>query len=95
MIGSVDKLTQLTTLFSKHSDDIEQVLRHPERAGELLQHLQPAQGTVGGMLSLPNFANPVQFICGSTLEDGPAASADNIKRAPRSARSGWGQCCAG
>ena len=39
----------------------------------------PAQGTVGGLLSLPNFANPVQFICGGTFDVG--ASPDNYKRA--------------
>ena len=39
----------------------------------------PAQGTVGGLLSLPNFANPVQFICGGTFDAG--ARPDNFKRA--------------
>jgi phospholipid/cholesterol/gamma-HCH transport system substrate-binding protein len=39
----------------------------------------PAQGTVGGLLTLPNFANPVQFICGGTFDVG--ASPDNYKRA--------------
>ena len=28
----------------------------------------PAQGTVAGVLSLPNFSNPVQFICGGTFD---------------------------
>lgn len=82
LIGSVDKLTQFTTLMSKHSDDIEQVLHvTPNGLANFYNIYNPAQGTVGGSLSLPNFANPVQFICGSTLEAGLAASADNIKRA--------------
>jgi phospholipid/cholesterol/gamma-HCH transport system substrate-binding protein len=34
---------------------------------------------VGGLLTLPNFANPVQFICGGTFDVG--ASPDNYKRA--------------
>ena len=39
----------------------------------------PAQGTVGGLLALPNFTNPVQFICGGTFDAG--ANPDNYKRA--------------
>ena len=34
---------------------------------------------MGGLLTLPNFANPVQFICGGTFDVG--ASPDNYKRA--------------
>ena len=28
----------------------------------------PAQGTLNGLLSIPEFANPVQFICGGSFE---------------------------
>jgi phospholipid/cholesterol/gamma-HCH transport system substrate-binding protein len=38
----------------------------------------PAQGSVGGLLSLPNFANPVQFICGGAFEIG--GTPDEFKR---------------
>ena len=35
----------------------------------------PAQGTLNGLLSIPEFANPVQFICGGSFETagGPRA----------------------
>ena len=82
LIGSVDKLTELTTLFSKQSDDIEQVLHvAPNGLVNFYNIYNPAQGTVGGVLSMPNFANPVQFICGGNFEVGVTANADNIKRA--------------
>ena len=44
--------------------------RHAQRAGNFYNIYNPAQGTVGGLLSLPNFANPVQFICGGTFDVG-------------------------
>ena len=42
----------------------------------------PAQGTLNGLLSIPEFANPVQFICGGSFETagGPRAP-DYYKRA--------------
>ncbi len=82
LIGSVDKLTELTTVLSQQSDDIEQVLHvAPNGLANFYNIYNPAQGTVGGVLSMPNFANPVQFICGSTLAVGLTNDADNVKRA--------------
>jgi phospholipid/cholesterol/gamma-HCH transport system substrate-binding protein len=80
LIGQIGKLTDFTNLLNEHSDDIEQVLHiTPNGLANFYNIYNPAQGTVGGLLSLPNFANPVQFICGGTFDVG--ASPDNYKRA--------------
>jgi phospholipid/cholesterol/gamma-HCH transport system substrate-binding protein len=80
LIGQISKLTDFTSLLTEHSDDIEQVLHiTPNGLANFYNIYNPAQGTVGGLLSLPNFANPVQFICGGTFDVG--ASPDNYKRA--------------
>lgn len=80
LIGQVNKLTDFTNILTEHSDDIEQALHiTPNGLANFYNIYNPAQGTVGGLLSLPNFANPVQFICGGTFDVG--ASPDNFKRA--------------
>jgi len=80
LIGQIGKLTDFTNLLTAHSDDIEQVLHiTPNGLANFYNIYNPAQGTVGGLLSLPNFSNPVQFICGGTFDVG--ASPDNFKRA--------------
>jgi phospholipid/cholesterol/gamma-HCH transport system substrate-binding protein len=80
LIGQISKLTDFTNLLTEHSDDIEQILHvTPNGLANFYNIYNPAQGTVGGLLSLPNFANPVQFICGGTFDVG--ASPDNYKRA--------------
>lgn len=80
LIGQISKLTDFTNILTEHSDDIEQILHiTPNGLANFYNIYNPAQGTVGGLLSLPNFANPVQFICGGTFDVG--ASPDNYKRA--------------
>jgi phospholipid/cholesterol/gamma-HCH transport system substrate-binding protein len=80
LIDQVSKLTDFTSLLTEHSDDIEQILHiTPNGLSNFYNIYNPAQGTVGGLLTLPNFANPVQFICGGTFE--AAATQDNYKRA--------------
>lgn len=80
LIGQVGKLADFTQILTDHSDDIEQILHiTPHGLSNFYNIYNPAQGTVGGLLSLPNFANPVQFICGGTFDVG--ASPDNYKRA--------------
>jgi phospholipid/cholesterol/gamma-HCH transport system substrate-binding protein len=80
LIGQIGKLTDFTNILTAHSDDIEQVLHiTPNGLQNFYNIYNPAQGTVGGLLSLPNFANPVQFICGGTFDTG--ANPDNYKRA--------------
>jgi len=80
LIGTVDKLAQFTKLLSDQHDDIEQVLHiTPNGLANFYNIYEPAQGTVSGILSLPDFANPVQFICGGNFDS--AATTDNFKRA--------------
>jgi phospholipid/cholesterol/gamma-HCH transport system substrate-binding protein len=80
LIGQVNKLTDFTSILTEHSDDIEQILHiTPNGLANFYNIYNPAQGTVGGLLTLPNFGNPVQFICGGVFDAG--TSLDNIKRA--------------
>jgi phospholipid/cholesterol/gamma-HCH transport system substrate-binding protein len=80
LIEQIGKLGEFTQLLTDHSDDIEQILHiTPNGLANFYNIYNPAQGTVGGLLSLPNFSNPVQFICGGTFDVG--ASPDNFKRA--------------
>ena len=79
LIDQVSKLTEFTQILTDHSDDVEQILHvTPNGLANFYNIYNPAQGTVGGLLTLPNFANPVQFICG-TFDAG--ASPDNYRRA--------------
>lgn len=80
LIGQIGKLKDFTQILTDHSDDIEQILHiTPNGLANFYNIYEPAQGTVAGLLSLPNFANPVQFICGGTFDIG--ANPDNFKRA--------------
>ena len=79
LISQIDKLSQLTKLFSDQSDDVEQILHvTPNGLANFYNIYDPAQGAASGLLSLPNFANPVQFICGGVFES--SLYVDNIKR---------------
>jgi phospholipid/cholesterol/gamma-HCH transport system substrate-binding protein len=78
LIASINKLTDFTSLLTKQSDDIEQVLHVlPNAMANFYNIYNPAQGTANGLLGLPEFANPVQFICANM--DG-SGTTDNIKR---------------
>ena len=80
LIDQVNKLAGFTSILTEHSDDIEQILHiTPNGLANFYNIYDPAQGTVGGLLTLPNFANPVQFICGGVFDAG--TSTDNYKRA--------------
>ena len=80
LIGQINRLADFTQILTDHSDDIEQILHiTPNGLANFYNIYNPAQGTVGGLLTLPNFGNPVQFICGGTFDVG--ASPDNYKRA--------------
>ncbi len=80
LIKQVNKLTDFTSILTEHSDDIEQLFHvTPNGLANFYNIYNPAQGTVGGLLTLPNFANPVQFLCGGSFEAG--TSTDNYKRA--------------
>jgi phospholipid/cholesterol/gamma-HCH transport system substrate-binding protein len=69
LIGTVGKLNDLTKVLSDQSADIEQVL-HVAGPGiaNFYNIYDPAQGTLNGLLSIPEFANPVQFICGGSFD---------------------------
>jgi phospholipid/cholesterol/gamma-HCH transport system substrate-binding protein len=79
LIDQVGKLADFTQILTDHSDDIEQILHiTPNGLANFYNIYSPAQGSVGGLLSLPNFANPVQFICGGAFEIG--GTAEEFKR---------------
>jgi phospholipid/cholesterol/gamma-HCH transport system substrate-binding protein len=69
LIGTVDKLNDLTKVLSDQSEDIEQVL-HVAGPGiaNFYNIYDPAQGALNGLISIPEFANPVQFICGGSFD---------------------------
>ncbi|MDY6996006.1 MAG: MCE family protein, partial [Actinomycetota bacterium] len=80
LIDQIGKLADFTQILTDHSEDIEQVLHvTPNGLSNFYNIYNPAQGTVAGLLSLPNFANPVQFICGGAFDIG--ATTDEYKRA--------------
>lgn len=80
LIAQVGKLADFTQILTDHSDDIEQLFHiTPNGLANFYNIYSPAQGTVGGLLSLPNFANPVQFICGGAYDVG--GNPDSYKRA--------------
>ncbi|OAN42297.1 MCE family protein [Mycolicibacterium iranicum] len=66
LIGSVDRLTDLTSILTTQTDDVEQILHVlPNAMANFYNIYNPAQGTANGLLGLPEFANPVEFICGN------------------------------
>jgi len=83
LIETVNNLNDFAKTLSDQSDNIEQVL-HVAGPGisNFYNIYDPAQGTLNGLLSIPEFANPVQFICGGSFETagGPRAP-DYYKRA--------------
>ncbi len=83
LIGTVDKLNDFAQTLSDQSENIEQVL-HVAGPGiaNFYNIYDPAQGTLNGLLSLPEFLNPVQFICGGSFDTagGPSAP-DYFRRA--------------
>jgi phospholipid/cholesterol/gamma-HCH transport system substrate-binding protein len=83
LIDTVNQLNDFAQTLSDQSDNIEQVL-HVAGPGiaNFYNIYHPAQGTLNGLLSIPEFANPVQFICGGSFETagGPEAP-DYFRRA--------------
>jgi phospholipid/cholesterol/gamma-HCH transport system substrate-binding protein len=67
--GQVTKLAEFTSLLTEHSEDIEQVLHvAPNALVNFYNIYNPAQGSIGAILSLPNIANPVQFLCAGVFD---------------------------
>ncbi|OBF05858.1 mammalian cell entry protein [Mycobacterium sp. ACS4054] len=83
IIETVNNLNDFAKTLSDQSDNIEQVL-HVAGPGiaNFYNIYDPAQGTLNGLLSIPEFSNPVQFICGGSFETaaGPRAP-DYFRRA--------------
>ncbi|MGB8406219.1 MAG: virulence factor Mce family protein, partial [Mycobacterium sp.] len=79
LIEQVGKLAGFTKILNDQSDNIEQVLHvTPNGLANFYNIYNPAQGSLDGLLSLPNFSNPVQFLCGGNFDVG--ATPDNYKR---------------
>src|SRR5271156_5272703 len=83
LIDTVSKLNDFAHTLSDQSDNIEQVLHvAPSAIANFYNIYDPAQGALTGLLSIPEFANPVQFICGGGFETAAGPSApDYFKRA--------------
>ena len=80
LIAQVNKLSEFTKTLSDESENFEQVLHiTPHGLVNFYNIYNPAQGTLSGLLSLPDLANPVQFICGGVFDIG--THPDNFKRA--------------
>lgn len=63
------RLSEFTSLLTEHSEDLEQVLHvAPHALVNFYNIYNPAQGSIGAILSLPNFANPVQFLCAGVFD---------------------------
>jgi phospholipid/cholesterol/gamma-HCH transport system substrate-binding protein len=78
LVASLNKVTDFTSLLSNQSDDIEQILHVlPNAMANFYNIYNPAQGTANGLLGLPEFTNPVQFICANF---DAAGQTDNYKR---------------
>ncbi|OBI53409.1 mammalian cell entry protein [Mycobacterium kyorinense] len=83
LIGTVNKVGDLSKTLSDQSENIEQVL-HVAGPGisNFYNIYDPAQGTLNGLLSIPEFSNPVQFICGGSFDTAAGLVApDYYKRA--------------
>jgi phospholipid/cholesterol/gamma-HCH transport system substrate-binding protein len=81
IIDTVNQLNDFAQTLSDQSENIEQVL-HVAGPGiaNFYNIYDPAQGTLNGLLSIPEFANPVQFICGGSLETAGGPSAPDYYR---------------
>jgi phospholipid/cholesterol/gamma-HCH transport system substrate-binding protein len=80
LIGQIDRLTEFTSLLTERSDDIEQVLHlAPTALANFYNIYNPAQASLNGIVTLPNFGNPVQLMCAGMFET--AETPENYKRA--------------
>ena len=83
LIETVSQLNDFARTLSDQSDNLEQVL-HVAGPGiaNFYNIYDPAQGTLNGLISIPEFANPVQFICGGSFDTAAGPSGpDYYKRA--------------
>ena len=75
-----DKLASLTTAVASSMGDLKQALHVTPNALANFQNMyRPATGGVTGVFDIPNFANPLQFICGAIQ----AASRKNYEQSAK------------
>jgi phospholipid/cholesterol/gamma-HCH transport system substrate-binding protein len=66
LVNNLNRLTDFTSILTSQTDDVEQILHVlPNAMANFYNIYNPAQGAANGLLGLPEFANPVQFICGN------------------------------
>lgn len=79
IISQVNKLSEFAQMLSEQTENLEQVLHiTPHGLVNFYNIYNPAQGTLSGLLSLPDLANPVQFLCAGIFDIGTVP--DNFKR---------------
>ncbi|MFD4367318.1 MCE family protein [Rhodococcus sp. NPDC058521] len=62
----VGRLAEATQVLADHRPDLEKVLHvAPTALANFNNIYKPAQGSLVGSVAFPNFANPVQFMCGA------------------------------
>ncbi len=91
LIETVNQLNDFTQTLSDQSENIEQVL-HVAGPGiaNFYNIYDPAQGTLNGLLSIPEFANPTQFICGGSFETAAGYHAPDYFRRAEICRERFG-----
>ncbi|WP_330183663.1 MCE family protein [Nocardia sp. NBC_01503] len=61
----IQRLGDATQVLADKKGDLEKIMHSgPTALVNFYQLYKPAQGTITGAVSAPNFANPVQFLCG-------------------------------
>ena len=78
---SVSKLASVTTALKQSQPDIEQLLHvGPNAFANFYNIYQPAQGTLTGALSVTQFQNPIQFICGAIQSASGEGAMESARR---------------
>ncbi|WP_024794886.1 MCE family protein [Tomitella biformata] len=73
----LDKIGGVTQLLTDNRASLEEILHQaPTQMANFYNIYKPAQGSMTGVLSLPNMANPIQFICGAIAGAEKANSAE-------------------
>ncbi|MCU1647877.1 MAG: mce1D [Nocardia sp.] len=63
---SVQRLADATQVLADKKPELEKIMHSgPTALANFYQLYKPAQGTLTGALSAPNFANPIAFLCGA------------------------------
>ncbi len=71
------EIGDVTQVLSDKSAELAGILHQaPTQMSNFYNIYKPAQGSMTGVLSVPNFANPIQFLCGSIAGAARANSAE-------------------